>query len=126
MVLTFGRSNSLKEVPAGSKKSEAASDKYKVPERMAKRIGVDPEKEFPIKELVELARDATGYKELTEEMVLMFLALLLLVATIDQWLRDLVGVAFNPLVTFLATGAALLEPKPPCSTSTATTICGSS
>lgn len=73
MVLTFGRSNSLKDVPAGSKKTEAAQDKYKVPERMAKRMGIDPDKEFPLKELVELARDMTGYKELTEEMVLQFL-----------------------------------------------------
>jgi len=73
MVLTFGRSNSLKDVPQGSKKTEAAQDKYKVPERMAKRMGIDPDKEFPLKELVEMARDMTGYRELTEEMVLMFL-----------------------------------------------------
>lgn len=73
MVLTFGRTNSLKDVPESSKKTEAAQDKYKLPKRFAERMGVDPEKEFPLKELVDMARDFTGYMELTEEMVLMFL-----------------------------------------------------
>ncbi|MCP4755011.1 MAG: hypothetical protein GY866_29385, partial [Proteobacteria bacterium] len=72
MTLFFGRSNSLKSVPEG-KKAQAAQDKYKVPERMANRMGLDPDKEYPLKDLVEMAREYSGYKELTEEMVLQFL-----------------------------------------------------
>lgn len=73
MVVTFGRSNSLKEIPPSSRKTEAAQDKYKLPENFAKRMGVDPKTEFPLKELVEMGREYTGYTELTEEMVLQFL-----------------------------------------------------
>ncbi len=81
MVITFGRVNSLKEVPKSGRKAEADQSKYKVPERWAKRIGLDPEKEYPIKDLLALARDYTGYKELTEDQLL-------------QWLG--VGAAVNP------------------------------
>ncbi|HUU45545.1 MAG TPA: M14 family zinc carboxypeptidase [Acidobacteriota bacterium] len=81
MVLTFGRTNSLKSVPEATKKAEAAGGKYKVPERMAGWLGLDPETEYPIDELLEVARDATGWKELTEDQLL-------------QWLG--VGAAVNP------------------------------
>ena len=81
MILTFGRTNSLKKVPESSKKAEAAQSTYKVPERWAKRMGLDPDKEYPIKELLEMARDYTGYKDLTEDMLL-------------QWIGA--GAAVNP------------------------------
>ncbi len=71
MVLTFGRSNSLKEVPPSSKKSESGQDKYKVPKQFATMFGLDPEKEYPIKELVEMAKEATGM-DITEDMLLQF------------------------------------------------------
>lgn len=73
MVLVFGRSNSLREVPESTKKTETAREKYKVPERMARRMGIDPEEEFALKDLVQMARDFTGYQDLTEDMVLQFL-----------------------------------------------------
>jgi len=72
MLIVFGNSNSLKKVPEG-KKAEAAGDKYKVPERIAKRMGLDPEVEYPLKDLVQMGREHTGYKELTADMVLQFL-----------------------------------------------------
>jgi hypothetical protein len=81
MVLVFGRQNTLNEMPQSSRKMEAAEDKYKVPERWANRFGLDSDKEYPIKDLLEMARDLTGYKELTEDMLL-------------QWLG--VGAAVNP------------------------------
>ena len=81
MVLTFGRTNTLKKIPESSKQAEAAQSKYKVPERWAKRMGLDPDKEYPIKELLEMARDFTGYKDLTEDMLL-------------QWIGA--GAAVNP------------------------------
>jgi len=73
MILVFGRTNSLKKVPEGSKKSEATKDKYKLPEWMARRAGVDPEDEFTLPQLVEMGKEVTGYQDLTEEMVLQFL-----------------------------------------------------
>ncbi len=81
MIISFSRLNTLRSLPPSDKKSSAGKDKYKVPERMAKRMGLDPDKEWPIKELVQIARDITGYKELTEDMVLQFLG---------------VGAALNP------------------------------
>jgi hypothetical protein len=73
MVLAFGRSNSLKSVPESSKKAEASQSTYKLPEGMAKRMGIDPDKEFTMDELMEMAREFTGYQDITEEMVLQFL-----------------------------------------------------
>jgi hypothetical protein len=81
MLVTFGRTNSLKDVPGSSRKTEAAGGSYKVPERWANRLGLDPDKEYPIDELLPLARDYTGYKELTTDELL-------------RWLG--VGAAVNP------------------------------
>jgi hypothetical protein len=72
MLIVFGNANSLKKVPEG-KKAEAAGDKYKVPEQIAKRMGLDPDVEYPLEDLVQMGREHTGYKELTAEMVLQFL-----------------------------------------------------
>ena len=73
MFLTFGRCNTLKSVPEGSKKADATQDKYKIPEHIAGEMGMDPEQEFTLAELVEMGKEATGYQDLTEEMVLQFL-----------------------------------------------------
>ncbi|MDH3938984.1 MAG: M14 family zinc carboxypeptidase [candidate division Zixibacteria bacterium] len=73
MTLTLGRTNSLKNVPESNRRAEAGGDKFKLPKRWAKRMGVDPEKEFPMKVLLPMARDFTGYKELTEDMLLQWL-----------------------------------------------------
>ena len=73
MALTFGRSNSLKNVPESNRRAEAGGNKFKLPKRWAKRMGIDPEKEFAMKELLPMARDFTGYKELTEDMLLQWL-----------------------------------------------------
>ncbi len=73
MALSFSRLNTLQAVPPSNKKAESGKDKYKVPARMARRMGIDPNREFQLDELVELAREATGFRELTAEMVLQFL-----------------------------------------------------
>jgi len=73
MLLTFGRSNSLKEVPEGSKQVAATGKTYHIPERMARRMGIDPEQEFTMPELIEMGKEITGIQDLTEEMVLQFL-----------------------------------------------------
>jgi hypothetical protein len=72
MLIVFGNANSLEKVPEG-KKPEAAGEKYKVPEKIAKRMGLDPDVEYPLEDLVQMGREHTGYKELTAEMVLQFL-----------------------------------------------------
>jgi hypothetical protein len=73
MVLVFGRSNSLKNVPEASRKAEATGDKYKLPKHMAEETGIDPEAEFTMDQLVEMGKEFTGYQDLTPEMVLQFL-----------------------------------------------------
>ena len=73
MVIVFGRSNSLKEVPSSSRKAEEAGGKYKLPERWATRLGIDPDEEFSMSVLLPMLRDYTGYKELTADMVLQFI-----------------------------------------------------
>jgi hypothetical protein len=73
MLITFGRSNSLMNVPESSRKATGASDTYHIPERMAHRMGVDPEQEFTMAELIEMGKEATGMQDITEEMVLQFL-----------------------------------------------------
>jgi hypothetical protein len=81
MVVTFGRTNTLKSVPESNRKAAAGGGKYKVPERWANRFGLDADEEYPIKDLLELARDAFSYPSLTEDQLL-------------QWLG--VGAALNP------------------------------
>lgn len=73
MVLTFGRTNSLRSVPESSQKAKAGSNKYKLPERIAEQMGLDPEEEYELSKLVEMGKEFTGYEDLTEEMVLQFL-----------------------------------------------------
>lgn len=73
MLLTFGRSNSLKSVPESSKKATGSSSTYKLPNRVAKQMGVDPEQKFTMDELIEMGKEMTGMQDLTEDMVLQFL-----------------------------------------------------
>jgi len=73
LVLTFGRTNTLKSVPEASQKAQAGDKKFKLPKWIAEETGIDPEQEFELSELVQMARDYTGYQDLTEEMVLQFL-----------------------------------------------------
>lgn len=73
MVIVLGRNNMLRDVPPSNNRSEAAKDKYKLPGWMARNLGVDPEQEFPMKELVEMGREVTGNPDLDEDMVLRFL-----------------------------------------------------
>jgi hypothetical protein len=73
LVLTFGRSNSLKDVPENKKKTEITGGKYKVPKRYAERLGLEPDMELPLTEITDLFRDMWGYPDLSEERVLRIL-----------------------------------------------------
>jgi hypothetical protein len=75
MILVFGRCNSLREVPSGSQRAADAGGKHNVPKRWAERMGVDPEQEFTLKELTEMAREFTGYSDLTEDQVAQWMGL---------------------------------------------------
>jgi hypothetical protein len=73
LVLTFGRSNSLKAVPESKKRAEATGGKYKVPKRYAERLGLDPDTELPLNEITDLFRNMWDRPDLSEERVLMIL-----------------------------------------------------
>ena len=73
MILTFGRSNSLKNVPESDKKAAGLKDRYQLPRWMAREVGVDPDEEFTMETLIEMGKEVTGMADLNEEMVLQFL-----------------------------------------------------
>jgi len=73
LAITFGSANSLKAVPEKRSGAQASSDKVKVPERMSRFLGVEAGQEFPIKELLQIARDATGNQSLSEAQILQWM-----------------------------------------------------
>jgi hypothetical protein len=75
LILVLGQTNTLLQVPESDRQAEVGGGKHKLPEWMARRLGIDPEQEFTIDELVQMARDFTGRKELTAEDVMGFLDL---------------------------------------------------
>lgn len=81
MIINLGATNSLKEVPKGNRRSEAGDDKVKIPERWAKRFGLDPETKYPVEDILDMARSAFSYPDLDKETLL-------------QWLGA--GAAVNP------------------------------
>lgn len=76
MTICFGESNFCMVPPRGGRKGTADYSKIKVPERIAKRFGYDPDKTYSMKEIMEKARQLAppGF-ELTESMVASFLGL---------------------------------------------------
>ena len=81
MIINLGRTNSLTEVPKGGRRGEAGDDKVQIPERWARRFGLDPETKYPVDDILDMARTAFGYPELDKETLL-------------QWLGA--GAAVNP------------------------------
>ncbi len=80
MVIVFGASNTLREVPEQKSGAQAAQEKVQVTGRMSRWLGVE-EGEYAVKELLQIARDATGNPTMTEEELL-------------QWVGG--GAAMNP------------------------------
>jgi hypothetical protein len=83
MTICFGETNFCMVPPRGGRKGTADYSKIKIPERIAKRFGYDPDKTYSMKEIMEKAKQMAppGF-ELTESMVASFLGL---------------GAAVNPL-----------------------------
>ncbi len=74
MVLTFGRSNNLRDDPGGSGEGgEQGARKYSVPSRYAKRMGISPGTKLPLKKITQLAREMTGNMQMSEDTVLSML-----------------------------------------------------
>lgn len=73
LILIFDRSNTLLNIPAGNKKEESQGNKFKIPKRYAKQLGVSPDTEFPLKEIAQMFRELWSWPALTEDRVKRFL-----------------------------------------------------
>lgn len=73
MMLVFDRSNTLLNIPSNNKKADANKGKYKVPERYAKQLGIDPKVELPLEEITKMLRELWSSPDLTEDRVKRFL-----------------------------------------------------
>ncbi|MFW6128740.1 MAG: M14 family metallopeptidase [Candidatus Aminicenantaceae bacterium] len=76
MVLNFSTENTFLNLQQTGQ-AKAASDKVKVPERFAGFLGLDPDKEYTLTEIVEVLKGMNigGGMEIDESMVAMFLGL---------------------------------------------------
>jgi hypothetical protein len=72
MLIVFGRSNNLKKTPEDAK-TGAGQEKYKLPERMAKKAGLDPGIEYPLQDIMQMVREHTGWMQMPESVVLSML-----------------------------------------------------
>ncbi len=76
MILNFSTENTILNLQQTGR-ARAAGDKFKVPERFASYLGLDPEKEYTMQELIELLKSLNvgGGIEIDESLVAMFLGL---------------------------------------------------
>lgn len=73
MIIVLGRTNTLKNLPKENKEPDASGGLYEVPERFAKRLGIDPDQKLPLKEITELFRELWDNPALSEDRVKRFL-----------------------------------------------------
>ncbi len=76
-VFTFSGRNNLLNLQRGKGPASLGAERVKIPERMARFVGMDPEREYTVREIVEIVRTlpfARGM-DITEEMVAAFLGL---------------------------------------------------
>ena len=71
MLIVFGRSNNIKK--PGEAKTGGGQEKYKLPERMAKKAGLDPSIEYPLEDVMQMVREYTGWMQMPESVVLSML-----------------------------------------------------
>jgi hypothetical protein len=76
MILNFSTENTFLNLQQTGR-ARAAGDKFKVPERFASFLGLDPEKEYTMQELIEILKGLNigGGIEIDESLVAMFLGL---------------------------------------------------
>ena len=70
MMIVFGRSNTLLSLPEDQKIEGSSGGEYTVPDRYAKRLGLDEGTKLPLKKITELFRDMWGNHNLSEDRVL--------------------------------------------------------
>ncbi len=75
LAVVLGEVNTLARLPEADQQAQAGKDKYKVPRWIARGAGLDTDTEYPLADLVAMARDMTGQKNLSEEDVIGFLGL---------------------------------------------------
>ena len=88
VTFTLGSTNMCLQPPAGGRQAAADLTKIKVPERIAKALGADPNATYSIQEIMDLVRPMVppGF-ELTESMVAGFLGLGAVVNPLDEDLK---------------------------------------
>jgi hypothetical protein len=76
MTISFGETNFCMMPPRGGRKGTADLSKIKIPKRIAKRMNMDPEKTYTMKEIMDLIRPRLpAGMEIDESMVASFLGL---------------------------------------------------
>lgn len=75
MIYSIDRSNLCYSPFRTNRKSSAATDKLKIPERRAAMLGADPEKEYSMKEVIAMLQARFQSPDIDESMVAAFLGL---------------------------------------------------
>lgn len=85
MTFSFGATNTCKAPPEGGRKGSVDFTQIKVPEEMAKRLGLDPTRTYSIQEIIDFVRPMAppGF-EINESMVASFLGLGAVVNPLDE------------------------------------------
>jgi hypothetical protein len=88
MTFAFGATNMCLQPPAGGRSGSFDANAVKIPERIAPRIGADPNRTYSMKEIIEMVRPMAppGY-EITESMIASFLGLGAVVNPLDDDLK---------------------------------------
>ena len=88
MTFAFGSSNMCMQPPAGGRQGSFDASSIKIPERMAPRLGADPNRTYTIKEIIEMVRPLAppGF-EITEGVIASFLGLGAVVNPLDEDLK---------------------------------------
>jgi hypothetical protein len=88
MTFAFGASNMCLQPPAGGRQGSFDATSVKIPERMAPRVGADPNRTYSMKEIIDMVRPLAppGF-EITEGMIASFLGLGAVVNPLDEDLK---------------------------------------
>jgi hypothetical protein len=88
MTVSLGATNLCLQPPAGGRQGSFDANAVKVPERIAARVGADPNRTYSIKEIIEMVRPMAppGF-EITESMIASFLGLGAVVNPLDEDLK---------------------------------------
>ncbi len=76
MTFSFGATNFCLNPPEGGRKGSVDLEKIKIPERYGEMLGIDTEKTYTMKEIIDLLQPfAPGGMQITESMIAQFLGL---------------------------------------------------